>query len=73
MNKRMRISDESLADIYLICKFIIENTGTTHDMNIKSRKIYNEILEHIEQAERISEVSQLISNESNRVRLDAFE
>ena len=72
-NERIRLADREVADILLLCKFVIEGTGANHDSNIIARLLMKRFIQHCESSsERGARVSELLEYDISRTNLDSL-
>ena len=70
-NERIRLADREVADILLLCKFVIKGTGANHDCNIIARLLMKRFIQHCESSsERGARVSELLKYEKSRTSLE---
>ena len=70
-NERIRLADREVADIILLCKFVIEGTGANHDCNIIARLLMKRFIQHCESSsERGARVSDLLKQDISRISLE---
>ena len=70
-NERIRLADREVADILLLCKFVINETGANHDCNIIARLLMKRFIQHCESSsERGARVSELLKYEKSRTSLE---
>ena len=72
-NERIRLSDREVADILLLCKFVIEGTGANHECNNMARLLMKRFIQHCESSsERGARVSELLEYDTSRTKLDSL-
>lgn len=70
-NERIRLADREVADILLLCKFVIKGTGANHDCNIIARLLMKRFIQHCESSsERGARVSELLEYDKSRTSLE---
>ena len=70
-NERIRLADREVADILLLCKFVIKETGANHDCNIIARLLMKRFIQHCESSsERGARVSELLEYDKSRTSLE---
>jgi len=72
IDNRIKLIDKDLADLILVMKFVIQETGAEHDENIRAKRLMKRFLSYMKLSKRDSSISTLIREDIDRIRLDSL-